>query len=396
MWIRIGRVAVFLWVAGLAVIYSSLWVKTIHNPNELNFTDFSAFYAAGRIAQAQGYSAIYDISLQKNVVNEVQGMNTDGFLLYNHLPYFVPVIAWTADADYQASFIRWVLVMLCVYLGAVYLFIRSLFPHEPLVTRLMLAGGMLTFLPVFISLWQGQDTSFLFLGVTLWCVGMLKKQGMLAAIGLVLVTVRPHLFLALAIPLLFRDRNVLWRLVILGAVTGIYSLLLIGIRGMTGFITLLRISAEGKWFGMNPQNMPNLTGLIFRSISLDHDTLNLASWIIFGVGMMIITLIWLRSKVIHSPILGLSILIATMTAPHLHLHDLAIWTLPLVFVISHDHQKALSPLAIMALPVASVVFLSGRMVGALEFIVPYLVFLALTVGLAFQSTISSAVPETTS
>jgi len=391
MWSRIGRVAVFLWIIALAIIYSSLWIKTIRDPEEPKAADFIHFYAAGRIAQEHGYTSIYDLKLQRVVQNQVKGIDTDLILIYNHLPYFVPVLAWIVDDNYAASFSRWVLILLCVYLVATYYLIQSLYKDEPLSTRLLLAGGALTFMPLFISLWQGQDTGFLFLGLVLWCVGLLKKNDWLAAAGLTLVSVRPHLCIALALPFLFKYRSVFWRFIVLGVLAGIYSLLLVGVQGIFRFIDLLKISAQRVGYGMNPQNMPNLTGVVYRSLHfLDPDLLNTLSWIIFAIGIIIIILLWVRSKTIHEPLLGLTILIAALFAPHLHLHDLTILILPLLFALHKHPTKDLTLQSIMLLPAASTLFLLGRMVGALEYVVPYAVAIALAWQLAKQYNVNEA------
>jgi len=386
MWQRIGRVAIVLWIVALGVIYTSLWIKTIRDPEEPKAADFIAFYAAARVAQADGYPEIYEISLQQNIENRLKGQTTDNFLLYNHLPYFVPILTLIVDQNYPASFLRWVLILLFIFLISILVLLLSLRQNEPGAIQLMLAGGMLTFMPLFISLWQGQDTAFVFFGLVLWCVGMLKRNEWLAAGGLALVTVRPHLCIVLALPLVFRYRRVFWRFIVLGFAASIYSLLLVGIKGIIGFLTLLNISAKGEWFGMNPGDMPNLTGMVYRLLLhfLAPNLINLFGWIIFATGILIVVLLWTSSKTIHEPLLGLTILIAAMFAPHLHLHDLAILALPLLFVIRNQQAMGMSLQNIGILPAASVVFLSGRMVGALEFIAPYIVAALLAWQLVIQ------------
>ena len=215
---------------------------------------------------------------------------------------------------------------------------------------------------------------------------MLKKNDWLAAAGLTLTSVRPHLCVALAIPFLFKYRSALWRFVVLAALAGIYSLLLVGAHGILGFISLLKISAERVGYGMNPQDMPNLTGMVYRSLLhyLDPNLLNIFSWIIFVTGIVIIVLLWIRSKTVHEPLLGLTILIAAMFAPHLHLHDLTVLALPFLFAIRNQKTTEMPLQNIAVLPAASVIFLSGRMIGALEFVVPYLVAMALAWRLMIQ------------
>jgi len=378
-------IVIYISMIIMLAFYDSSWKQIFTDPNKHRGADFIAFYSAGRVAQAHGYAAIYDINLQQKIESEVLGKTTDKILLYNHMPYFVPILAALVDDNYLASFARWSLVLVSVYLVAIWYLIRSLYGHETISTRLMLAGGTFTFMPLFISLWQGQDTAFLFLGLVLWSAGMLKKNDWLAAGGLTLVTVRPHLCIALVLPLFFKHRDVLWRFVVLAMFAGIYSLLLVGINGMTGFLNLLKISAQGEWFGMNPQNMPNLTGLVYRSLpASDHAVLSSISWIIFAIGLVLVIIYWIRAKTIQEPLLGLTILIAALFTPHLHVHDLTILILPLLFAIRNHESENLQMQKIIILPATSFVFLIGLLINPLYFIVPYVVTFALAWRLALK------------
>ena len=386
MRIQFWRTAVILTsILAMLLFYVTWWFQVINDPDQHHGADFIAFYTAGRVAQDYGYSATYEIDLQKNIQNEIRGKNTDNVLLYNHLPYFVPLLAWIVDGNFLASYTRWLLILFSIFLIATYFLIQSLYDNEALITQLMLGGGAITFLPLFFSLWQGQDTAFLYFGLILWCVGMLKENDWLATGGLALVTVRPHLCIALAAPLIFKHRNVLWKFIVFSGLAGIYSLLLIRVKGVIGFLNLLKISAQGEWFGMNPQNMPNLTGLIYRVFhSIDHNTASLAGWIIFAIGIILIAFLWFRADSVQEPLLGLSILIAAIFAPHLHIHDLTILILPMIFAIHDQNPDGFPSQTIILLPAVSFAFLVGLLVNSLYFIVPYVVFVALAWRLVIQ------------
>ena len=89
------RMIFFAGVSALLIIYLIWWSRMITDPVERNGTDFIALYAAGRVAQAQGFAHIYDIELQQKIEQEVVGFElAEGqVLLYNHLPYLVPLLA---------------------------------------------------------------------------------------------------------------------------------------------------------------------------------------------------------------------------------------------------------------------------------------------------------------
>jgi len=216
-------------------------------------------------------------------------------------------------------------------------------------------------------------------------MGVLRKNDWLAAGGLAFVTVRPHLCIVLVAPLIFKHRHILWRFIPFAGLAGIYSLLLVRVQGVIGFLNLLKISAQGEWFGMNPQNMPNLTGLVYRLLhSFNLNVINAISWILFAIGIALIGFLWFHAKSVQEPLLGLSILIAALFAPHLHIHDLTILILPLLFANHNQKTDQFSPQAIILLPIASFAFLIGLLVNSLYFIVPYVVCAALVWNLAVK------------
>ncbi len=366
-------------IGALIFIYCIWWTQMIGNAQERTGTDFMAFYAAGRVAQLHGYPDMYNIEFQQKVQQTVVGfeLGEGQVLLYNHLPYLVPLLKLIVNADYQGSFIRWEVLLALIYLLTILFLINSLFADKDLQTRLMLAGGCLTFFPLFISIWQGQDTAFLFLGLALWCVGMLKKQDLTAALGLTLVTTRPHLCIALAVPLVFRHWRIAWRFACLAGALAIFSILILTPNGVLGFLNLLRISAEGTWFGMKPEAMYNLLGLIIRSLPpLDANTINILSWVVFGIGLVIIAVLWARAKNIDERLLGLTIILVIVTAPHLHLHDLTILLIPLLLITKSELIKTLHPALLLI--GTSFILLTGMLIDSLYYVLPYgvLIYLA--------------------
>lgn len=215
--INIRRVFYIAATFSLTLIYLIQWGRMISTPSQRTGTDFMAFYAVGRISQEYGFSSAYNIDAQHEIEQTVVGfdLTEEQVLLYNHMPYLIPLLKLLVNDDYVGSFIRWAILMLGIYLIGGNFFLNAILPNEKNGIYSTLLTGMLTFFPFFYSLLLGQDTAILFIGISLWCVGILKKQDWLAATGLVLTTVRPHICLALAIPLFFRYRKVWWRFFII-------------------------------------------------------------------------------------------------------------------------------------------------------------------------------------
>ena len=113
----------------LLIIYFVWWGRMIGDPVERSGADFIAFYAAGRVAQAHGFTSIYDIEQQQTIEQEVVGfpLAEGQVLLYNHMPYLVPLLALVVNENYVGSFERWILVLISIYLIGTQFLIKSLF-----------------------------------------------------------------------------------------------------------------------------------------------------------------------------------------------------------------------------------------------------------------------------
>ena len=236
----------------------------------------------------------------------------------------------------------------------------------------------LSFLPLYISLWQGQDTAFLFLGVAFWCIGILKKQDWLIGVGIAFATVRPHISIALALPPLIRHSKSWWRYLLPTGMLAITSVIMLDFKGTAEFINLLLISSEGNWFGMNLAAMLNLLGLFLRIFQLsDSDTISIIGWLIYLTSLALICTLWKFSKMEDVRLISLTILIACITAPHLHLHDLTLLIFPILFIVK-DRSAVNSDLRWLMLPVMISLFLVlGLLLNEVYYIIPYIVFLFL-------------------
>ncbi len=374
------RIIAWVSISFLLALEGLGWGQMITNAGERNNADFMAFYAAGKAAQAQGFSNVYDVLLQQKIEQTVLGFQlADGrVLLYNHVPYLVPILALLVDNNYAMSFARWVLLLLVIYIFALFFFSKYFLADKDKNSRIVLCLGALTFFPLFVSLWQGQDTAFLFFGMVLWCVGILKKNDWLAAAGLALSTVRPHICIILFVPLLFRQRSILWRFILLAGFLVVASILLVGKQGMFGFLNLLEISADAKWFGINPGAMVNLYGIVVRTATfLDPGTLSIISWLLYAAGILGVVILWTRSKSLNEVLLSQMILLSLLTAPHLQYHDLTPLILPLFFFLKQKMDSGASPMWILLLMGTSFFLLAGFIFTPLQFVMPYILMAAL-------------------
>jgi len=379
----IRRVFIIAGMVSLFVSYLGIWVRFINDPVERTGSDFIAFYSAGRVAQEEGIRKVYNPVLQQQIQQEEVGfpLVPGQVLLYNHLPFLLPILQTLVNTNYVASFYRWVILLSALYITGIGILGRGL-PQAGLDRNsnlLMVFSGLL-FLPVFFSLMNGQDTAFFFLGVALWVYGLLSGKELLAGFGLSLATVRPHLALFLAVPMLFRYRKIFVGFLLGSGILASLSLLLLGQNGTREFINILLLSAGAEWYGMKENAMYNLIGLLTRTIpQLEAGTIRILGWIVYVFAATCLCILWFRTKDVKHGLIGLSVTLALFSAPHLHFHDLALLLIPIYEIIRESQENRVLKTSIaIGFPIAiSLLFLLSNISPYLQYTIPYLIMLLL-------------------
>src|SRR5688572_9849387 len=378
------RIFIVAGIVSLFVSYLGVWVRFISDPVERTGADFIHFYSAGRIAQSEGAGQVYDLALQQKIEEQQVGfpLAPGQVLPYNHLPFLIPILQTIVSTDYVNSFYRWILIMVILFKMGIITLGRILTEHGMDGKSIFLASiGSCLFLPLFFSLMNGQDTAFLFLGAAIWIYGMVTRREMIAGLGLSLTTVRPHIALILALPMLFSYRKVFMGFVIGSGILALISFLIIGVDGTREFIDIILISAGGEWYGMKQYAMFNLIGILMRSLpSLGAGTIRTIGWIIYGVAIIALCIFWARSKNLEAGKIGLTVILALFTVPHLHFHDLTLLLIPIYELIYYSAGNARLKTSIATVsPIAiSLLLLLGNISPLLQYTFPYLIMITLS------------------
>lgn len=379
------RIILFTGVISLFLSYIGIWVRLINDPTERTGSDFIAFYSAGRVAQDEGTARVYNPELQQNIQEEQVGfpLVKGQVLLYNHLPFLIPILNLIMTTDYVESFYRWIFIMLLLY-GAGILFLNSTLSRNGVDqrSRLITAIGSILFLPLFFSLMNGQDTAILFLGVATWMYGLISGKNFVAGMGLSLTTVRPHISLLLAVPMVFHYRKTFWSFVLGSGTLALISIALLGIDGTKGFIRILLLTGGGEWYGMKENAMYNLIGFLTRIMPwLEPGTIRIIGWTVYGVMVVLLCFLWNKKNENFEGLIGLSIILALFTVPHLHLHDLTLLIIPIYgLVMKSVRIGTIRTEVAIVLPIAtSILFLFSNASYFLQYTVPYLIMLLLAV-----------------
>lgn len=318
--------------------------------------DFVSLYSAGRLARAGEYERLYDLEAQAGIQRQVVGSDEYSPLIFNHPPYFVPRLAAISVEDYVTAYILWTLARLAILvLCAILIFILLRGSGWETGPAMLGMAGCLLFFPIFISLLGGQDTVFTLVGLLIWMLALLKGNDISAGLGLALATLSPTIAGALALPLLAaRRRAGLWFLAGMAGLAA-YSLWLVGVQGIEGFIRLLGISSQAQSYGFNRSGMYNLLGILTRNVPLLDP--ELVRRIVWGAAFLsILTLcIWWWKQREHLGIrhIGIAALVVTFTSPHLNLHALSVLLLPMLALMTILWDRGHRTSALLFIPVVS-------------------------------------------
>ncbi len=387
---NIRRIFIVASVISLFISYVGVWIRLINDPVERTGSDFIAFYSAGRVAQNRGAARVYNPLFIQQIQEEQVGFSLvpGQVLLYNHPPFLIPLLQIIISSNYVASFYRWIILLSVLYLIGITILSQTLKQAGvDQSSTLLTAVGAALFLPVFFSLMNGQDTALLLLGATLWMYGLLSGKEYLAGFGLSLTTVRPHIALLLAIPMLFRYRKVFLGFLVGSGVLVLLSLFIIGPNGAREYINVLMMSAGGEWYGIKQNVMFNLIGLLTRTAPwLKAGTIRTLGWIVYGIALIVLCIFWFKTKDIKNGYIGLSITLTLLFVPHLHFHDLALLLIPIYELVLRSTESGYLKTSIATLTpiVVSLLFLISNVSYYLQYTIPYLIVLILAVHPFYQ------------
>ena len=381
--IKPGRLFLVAGLLSQAIIYSALWVRMITSAAERTGTDFIAFYSAGGIALTGRIHEVYLPQVQQSAEEKVLGftISPEDLNPFVHPPFIIPPLALIAHLPYVSAFYAWAIILLAIISIAVYFLYRGIPPGED--CRVLIASSLL-FFPVFVSILNGQDSALLLLGGAVWLYGLVKGDDRIAGLGLALTTIRPHIALMLAIPFLFRSRRVWWWFLAGAAGLAVFSLLIVGFRGVENYLHILTISASGEGYKINEIAMVNFLGLLRRLVpTLAPEPARVISWVTYLIGIVFLCILWARSERIRVKQGGIAILVAILAAPHLHYHDLVLLLIPLfsvIFIIKGGKFLDQGIAGYFPL-IASWLLIVSNFHPLLKFSVPYLLGLTLAVSL---------------
>ena len=387
--INLRRVLIWVSVFSLAIIYIFNWVRMLNDQQILFTTDFVPFYSAAQISRNEGPSHIYDLELQKRYEEKIIGFSIpfENINIFVNPPFVVPLVSLVITPDLRISLVLWELMMIMVFLiGNIFVF-KLLYKEMPITELFIFLLGIILFFPFYKSLLFGQNSAILFLGASVWMYGLIRKKDGLAGLGLALMTIRPHIVLPLALPFLFKRRSVFWWFLIGSASLAAFSQVYSGLDGVLGFLKMITVSANGVNMTVNEKYMVNLMGFLIRIFpNMSLSVIHWAGWSAYIFNFVFLCTLWIRSSEIQGRQIGLALLLTTFTTPHLHVHDLVLWIIPLVLILLSVKDNTLLINKYAPLPLwFSMGFLACLFSPILAEVIPFLI-LVILIYLVYYST----------
>ena len=321
-------------------LYFSVWLSFASSPVAKR-SDFMIYYAAGRVP----LNKLYNIEAEREMQTSVLGSPfpvKGGVMPFNHTPVFVPLLHLLVNDDYAASYLRWTALLWLAAFACAFVVFK-------MTGDMALAFAAASFYPLFTYIDQGHDTVFVLFGVLLGAHLLTLRKDLWAGIALSLTALKPQFAILLGIPLIVRPKAFIGFCAASG-VLALYSVLLVGMQGVTDFLTLLKINARGETFGVRPLEMLNLLGLMERA-GISPGLARPVAWGAFFLAAIALLFVWKRSP-LKAPV-GLTMVVAVFTSPHLLGHDLALLLVSFVTLAKPNALLLLaSSLAFVALNLA--------------------------------------------
>lgn len=333
----------------IAIFYAGLFVISIRDSESpIHYGgDYLAFWSAGKIADEQGFSEIYDLetlrkvqSLELKLKGFIGESDTSSFITLPapYLSFFILPFGLLSRINVESSYWVWVVLNLFIVIGYLIFFIRKTRLQENgLSLNFYLLTLVLASFPLFDNLINGQLNVFLMVCTGEFVRNALRKKPVLSGVWLGGLLLKPQL-LILIIPILLIRRQ--WKAFFGFAISsGLITLSSIALSGIEGTLALIRL-----WTGWGEGNAITApTAMInWRMIgTLINDLTNLpVGWIFAGLGIAVtLMLIYFIEKNTSQDnprwVLGILGIFATtlVITWHSH-HHMALVLIPLLLYVT--------------------------------------------------------------
>jgi glycosyl transferase family 87 len=328
-------------------------------------SDFIIYYTAAQLVRDGQAQNLYNLEVQKHFQRKLLSSIEfrDKLLPYNHPPFEVVWYLPLSRLSYLKAFLVWDLLSLLCYAAGLFLLTKNLTGTSDADFTFVWLGSA-AFLPVLVTLLQGQDTAVVFLSLTLAFYSLKTSREALAGLWLSLALTKFQILAPILLLILLKKQ---WRVLagfMVGAVaTFLVSMTIVGMPGLKAYFRLLfEMIGWVNRYGIYPAQMHCLRGQFYALCFDNHP--GLAVGLTIAVDLLLIVLLlnaWRERWDVQGPFFDLKfallIIISLLVSPHLNFHDLSLLLLPGVLIYRSTFSGELSLAARRLL--ATALFLVG-------------------------------------
>jgi hypothetical protein len=326
-----------LYLAG-AVALNALILWQVHDSILQGYSDFAAFYTAGKLVQQGRASAMYDRRAQWQVQQEFASAVKirRGPLPYLRPPFEALLFLPLAHLRYSIACMLWMAVKLLIFLTIPFVLRLGRGEPEAISPGLGCLLG-LAFFPVTFDLLQGQDAILLLLVLSLAFTSLRRGADFYSGMFLGLGLFKFHLVLPIASVFLLRGKN----RVVLGFLTTALVLVLISAQ-VAGWDVLLAYPrylwelSRAAGIGVTTvSSMPNVRGLLVAGgLTQTSGLVTFFVWAVEICGVVFTAYIWQPGRdndhVLLALGFSLSIVVTLLTSYYVYTYDLTLLLIPML------------------------------------------------------------------
>jgi Glycosyltransferase family 87 len=307
----------------LVVVFVVRWI--VETPVEIGQSDFVPLQVAGVILRGGQAGQLYDPVLQAHVYAAVTHGQHPGTLFYIHAPLAAVLMEPFSMAGLDVAFRLWGLAQLACLIAATVIAASSAQARPPHRTLVALAAGVGLAVPsTLLMLLEGQDVGLPALLLACAYAAMRGRRPALSGALLALAALlgKPHLFLGIAVWLLFwGDRRLIAGALGGAAAAALASLVAVGTGGLAGFVSAL-LSGRSDF----PNAQESVAGL-FSAWTGGGGAATALAVLATVVALMAVALVARRGaagRISMDSSLAVAVILSLVCAPHLYPHDLAL------------------------------------------------------------------------
>lgn len=311
--------------------------------------DFRQLYTAGYMVRTGHAAQIYDYGVE--IVDQEKVVGPGNPLPFDHLAYEAVLFAPLSIFSFQLAYFIFFVINLGLLALAIWLFnpylagLKTWAPWMPYAV-------FLCFVPISISLILGQD-SILLLTLMIAAFVVLNRKsevqsGILLGLGLF------KFQYVIPIALLFfvwRKWRILFGVVLSGSALALLSVWLVGLAAIRAFSAMLfqmsaslSSAADRVKYGMFPDHMPNLRGLICAAAQ--HFSLSQGKIALFVVICSALIFAWIARM---TSSFSLAVLTAALLSYHSQIQDSVLLIIPIGMILQSSLPRKRAGAAAIAL-----------------------------------------------